>query len=164
MGTTPRTERPVAFTIIELMMVVAVIALISAIAAPAFLQLQYRTKRAEMEQNTNAIRIAEEAYHAGQDVWLNVNTWVPSGAPVKQRRPWPSGTQYDLLGFRPDGDLYGSYNAFTGGWCQDINLEARQNLDNLAGTQSYGCCVGEQHYFTHERSGRCAYQFGLTVY
>jgi prepilin-type N-terminal cleavage/methylation domain-containing protein len=155
--------RRCAFTIIELMMVVAIIALISAIAVPSFLQLQYRTKRTEMEQNVNALRVSEEAYHAGQDAWLDINIWLPAGPPVKQKRPWPSGTQYDLLGFRPDGELYGIYNAFTG-WCRDLNIEAQENLDNLGGVQAYGCCVGQQHYFINEQSGNCGYLYGLQTY
>jgi prepilin-type N-terminal cleavage/methylation domain-containing protein len=154
----------VAFTLIELMTTVAIVALISAIAVPSFLQLQYRTKRAEMEQNTNALRVSEEAYHTAADAYLNVNVWIPSGAPIKQRRAWPSGTQYDLLGFRPDGQLYGTYIAYTGGWCNEINLEAQQNLDGIGGIQAYGCCVRQQHYFNNEQTGLCGYQWGLTTY
>jgi hypothetical protein len=32
----------------------------------------------------------------------------------------------------------------------DLNIEGKQNLDALAGTQAFGCCInGEQHVFPY---------------
>ncbi len=153
-----------AYTLMELMTVVAIIALIAAIGVPGFLEMQWRAKRAELEQNTHALMLTQMAYHAAQDRYLNANLWVPTGPPGKKKKAWPSGTAYDLLGFRPDGSMYGRYNAFTGAYCLDLNVEGQQNLDGLAGTQGYGCCVGEQHYFFHMVDGRCGYQYGLDTF
>ena len=149
----------------ELMTVVCIISLIAAIAVPAWLEMQWRTKRVEMDQNCHAILVSEEAYHASFDMYLNVNTWVPSGLPGKQRKNWPTGTLFDRLGYRPDGSVYGTYNAYTPGTCADLNIEGKQNLDKLAGTQAYGCCInGEQHIFPHFVDGLCGYQYGLDTW
>ena len=143
---------------------VCIISLIAAIAVPAWLEMQWRAKRAEVEQNTHAILLCEEAYHTSFDMYLHVNQWIPTGVPVKQKKVWPSGTLFDKMGFRPDGAVYGQYNAFTGGFCFDLNVEARQNLDALAGTQAYGCCIRQQHYFNHMIDGLCGYQYGLDTW
>ena len=148
----------------ELMTVVAVIALIAAIAVPAWLEMQWRAKRAELEQNTHALMVSQHAYHASFDFYLHINAWTPSGVPGKKKKVWPTGTLFDRLGYRPDGAVYGQYNTLTGSTCIDANIEARQNLDALAGTQGYGCCIGEQHMFGHMVDGRCGYQYGLDTW
>jgi type II secretory pathway pseudopilin PulG len=148
----------------ELMTVVAVIAMIAAIAVPAWLEMQWRTKRVELDQNTHAIMISEEAYHASFDVYLSIPTWYPTGVPGKKRKVWPTGTLFDRIGYRPDGTVYGQYRTNTAGVCTDLDIDGRQNLDALAGTQAYGCCIGEQHPFAHFVDGRCGYQYGLDTW
>lgn len=151
----------------ELMTVVCIIALIAAIAVPAWLEMQWRTKRVELDQNAHAIILCEEAYHYSFDQYLNVNAWIPTGSPGKKRKAWPTGTLFDKMGYRPDGSVYGQYNAYTGGTCtvSGLNIEGRQNLDALAGTQAYGCCInGEQHIFGFFPDGLCSFQYGLDTW
>ena len=47
------------FTLIELMIVVAIIGILAAIAIPSFLAMQLRAKRSELPTNLDAIRTAE---------------------------------------------------------------------------------------------------------
>ena len=149
----------------EMMTVVCIISLIAAIAVPAWLEMQWRAKRVELDQNCHAIIVSEEAYHASFDFYLNVNAWTPTGSPGKKRKVWPSGTLFDRLGYRPDGTVYGQYNAYTGGSCNDLNTEGKQNLDALGGTQGYGCCInGEQHIFPYMPDGLCGYQYDLNTW
>ena len=52
------------FTLIELMIVVAIIGILAAIAIPNFLRFQLKAKSSEGKTNLAAIRTAEESYFA----------------------------------------------------------------------------------------------------
>ncbi len=51
-----------AFTLIELLIVVAIIAILAAIAVPNFLEAQVRSKVARCETDMRSIDVALEAY------------------------------------------------------------------------------------------------------
>jgi prepilin-type N-terminal cleavage/methylation domain-containing protein len=57
------------FTLIELMVVVAIIGLLSAIAVPNFQKFQCRAKKTEGKNGLGLIAKAEEAYRAENDVY-----------------------------------------------------------------------------------------------
>jgi prepilin-type N-terminal cleavage/methylation domain-containing protein len=51
-----------AFTLVELMVVVAVLAILAAIAIPSYLGIQKRTARSEAKSNLQALSLALEGY------------------------------------------------------------------------------------------------------
>ena len=57
------------FTLIELMIVVAIIGILAAIAIPNFVKFQCRSKQSEAKGNLKAIYVAEEAYRGEYDVY-----------------------------------------------------------------------------------------------
>jgi len=57
------------FTLIELMIVIAIIGILAAIAIPQFSAYRERAFIASMKADVNAIRIAEEAYYADNNVY-----------------------------------------------------------------------------------------------
>ena len=96
------------FTLVELMIVVAIIGILAAIAIPNFVDMQYRAKRAEIPSNVDGIKTAELAYEASFDAFVRQSTERPNSSPNKQQRAW-SGASFDTLGWAPDGDVRGSY-------------------------------------------------------
>ena len=64
-------NRNAGFTLIELMIVVAIIGILAAIAVPSFLRYQLRAKRSEAYANLEAIAKAETSYYATNGVFLN---------------------------------------------------------------------------------------------
>src|SRR5260221_4163367 len=71
-----------AFTLIELLIVVAIIAILAAIAVPNFLEAQTRAKVSRVKADMRASVTGLEAYH------VDYNRYIP---------PVPRGTAYDGL-------------------------------------------------------------------
>jgi type IV pilus assembly protein PilA len=71
------------FTLIELMIVVAIIGILAAIAIPNFLKFQAKSKQSEAKSNLGAIFTGELAYFGEQNTYgdfVAIN-WSPSGTP-----------------------------------------------------------------------------------
>jgi prepilin-type N-terminal cleavage/methylation domain-containing protein len=97
------------FTLIELMIVVAIIGILAAIAIPAFANMQMRAKRSELAMNLDAIRTSEKAYQAEFDTFVDcaMNPGALNGA-IQQDWGTPGGG-WDLIGWEPDGKVRGQY-------------------------------------------------------
>jgi type IV pilus assembly protein PilA len=69
------------FTLIELMIVVAIIGILAAIAIPNFLKFQAKSKQSEAKTNLKAIYTAETGYYGENNTYnaLNHVNWQPVG-------------------------------------------------------------------------------------
>jgi type IV pilus assembly protein PilA len=69
------------FTLIELMIVVAIIGILAAIAIPNFMNYQCKAKQSEAKSNLGAIRTAQEVYYAEQGKYGNLDdlAWETRG-------------------------------------------------------------------------------------
>jgi len=120
------------FTLIELMIVVAIIGILAAIAIPSFLAMQLRAKRSELPTNLDAIRTAEKAYHAEWDQYLSVPL-CPAAEP--RREPidleGACATDWAELGWSPDGIGLCRYQvvAFNSGDWATSDFEATAECD-----------------------------------
>lgn len=81
------------FTLIELMIVVAIIAFLAMVAIPSFKQFLAKAKRTEAYMNLNALATAEKIY------WAEHGTY---------------STDLNALGWKPEGQIQYSYG-FSGG-------------------------------------------------
>ncbi len=121
------------FTLIELMIVVAIIGILAAIAIPSFLAMQLRAKRSELPTNIDAIRTSEKAYHAEWDVYTTCAA-TPTSAPGRQPTEFAGGglTQFQNLGWVADGRVRGSYsvdNAASGAAIDGDNFQSHGEAD-----------------------------------
>lgn len=97
------------FTLVELMIVVAIVGILAAIAIPNFVAMQYRAKRAEVGPNIVGIKAAEIAYESSMDTYVEVAEYVPTSV-GKVSQAWPTGSGFDTLGWAPDGEVRGQYS------------------------------------------------------
>lgn len=97
------------FTLVELMMVIAIISILAAIAVPELNRMQLQAKRSEVPVNVDGITTAHLAYDAAHDRFVFQTTWVPNGTFNKKTRAWVTTATYQAIGFRPDGAVRGGY-------------------------------------------------------
>jgi len=104
-------NRKKGFTLIELMIVVAIIGILAAIAIPNFLRFQLKAKSSEGKTNLAAIRTAEQSYYSEFGSYISADP-DPAVANVgSSKEPFVGGTGFGIIGWSPEGTVYFSYAA-----------------------------------------------------
>lgn len=140
------------FSLVELMIVVAILGLLSAIAIPNFQNMQMKAKRSETHLVLKGIGDSEVAYFVAHDTWVEADGNPPTTYPLnKQTHPW-DGTMagWTELGFRPDGEVRCRYYAYVFGGGTWARTDAWCDIDDdnqSAVIRYYVPYQGEQGYF-----------------
>ena len=100
------------FTLIELMITVAIVGILSAIAIPHYNHMLMRTKRAELPMLLDAIRSTEMGYRAEWGEFTSCEL-SPVDVPGRKAVSFPAtlitDLDWNMLGWIPDGKVYGQY-------------------------------------------------------
>lgn len=118
------------FTLIELMIVVAIIGILAAIAIPNFLTYQMKSRQSEAKVNLQAIKTSEIAFQAERGCYLGIAAEVgqPAAAANAKAAPWPWGVGQTastpvVTGWCSAAGVGGTSGVFT-----DIGFKATGNV------------------------------------
>jgi prepilin-type N-terminal cleavage/methylation domain-containing protein len=114
-----RLRQQAGFTLVELLIVVGIIGLLSAIAIPNFISYQARSRRSEAYVNLGAVARLQSGYHAEQGEFFEAGAWpdyVAHGGLSTDKMEWDalSEAAYADLGWRPEGKVFYAYDTNTG--------------------------------------------------
>lgn len=119
-----RPTRTEGFTLVELMMVVALIGVLTAIAIPQFMAYQARSRRSEAYMNLQALANHEKTYAAERDQYYDTGAipmpnFVPYGGLGAHKMTWDAASEgaFGPLGWKPEGRVFYSYEVNTTANC-----------------------------------------------
>ena len=151
------------FTLIELMIVIAIIGILAAIAIPNYMNYTRKAKTTEAKTNLAAIRTSEEAYRAENETYRACGA-DPANIPGRTQVAWATsdtaagaGGNFTAIGFRPSGKVYYSYRVptatgttFTA--CAEGDLDANGGGGVAAGTGTNDA-DSDDGFFTIDQNG-----------
>ena len=125
------------FTLIELMIVVAIIGILAAIAIPNFMQYQLKAKSAEAKTNLGSIKTAQEAYKAERDVYVTCTASPAASVPNSAKVAWVDAGGFATIGFAPSGEVYYKYSVSNVSTALDFTGTAVGDLDGNAALATF---------------------------
>ena len=172
------------FTLIELMIVVAIIGILAAIAIPNFLRFQLKAKSSEGKTNLAAIRTAEQSYYSEYGRYVSSTGLSPTNYPGSSKTGFVATTGFTTLGWSPEGQVYFNYGVgsdalgtgFLATAMADINANATYqawayNKLGASGAQmpvgagsSHVCTIGGSGLQQNDQVGPCNSSYGQSEF
>ena len=121
------------FTLIELMISVAIIGLLASLAIPEYLNMQLRARRSELTVNLKGMATSQQAYHKLYEDYVACAVSPQSSLDRRQHEFEADRAGWADLGWNPDGLVYCHYSAelisvgVLGNW---VRNKALCDLDN----------------------------------
>ena len=130
-----RKKKVTGFTLIELMIVVAIIGILAAIAIPNFIGMQKRAKTSEAKSSLGEIRTLEEAYRAENDTYVGVPPMaaIPVGLHTDNDADADNMAE---IGYHPKGTTRYAYT-FTGADSTSYTCQGSGSIDTDAGVDTW---------------------------
>jgi type IV pilus assembly protein PilA len=122
------------FTLIELMIVVAIIGILAAIAIPNFMRYQLRTKFAELPTNVTAIFKSEQAIRQSErngGRYLAMARTPVGQIPSSSKMDWIAGDRSNsaTIDWMVEGSTYGNYKALASANGVSLTVGAQSDID-----------------------------------
>lgn len=97
------------FTVVELILSIAIVGILVAVSVSEFTKMQYRAKRSEASVNIGGISTAQIAMLAASDT-LVTGASNPATSLTRELRPFdPTMSGWSSLAWEPDGDVRCNY-------------------------------------------------------
>lgn len=141
------------------MIAVAIVGVLAATAMPGFSRYQMRAKTSEAKTNLQAIRHAQMAYMSTAGVFV-----MAPASPATHSGPrsgdfvdtGPPTSNFETVGWRPEGNVYFSYAVTTGGGGTHFTVDATSDLDGDGLPQIWGILHPDKHGNTVIGARGCA--------
>ncbi len=129
------------FTLIELMIVVAIIGILAAIAIPNFLRFQLRARSSEGKTNIAALRTAQESFSAEFGTYRSANQ-TPNPAPGATKMVFDADDDskggFTATGWSPEGRVFFVYAMASNATGTNYTVDAQADIDGDSTVQLWG--------------------------
>lgn len=139
------------FTLVEIMIVIAVIGLLSSVALPTYRTFQLRSRQAERAVITTSIyRGIEDCWMrdgrfptdwGGGRTFMNLTNWNPSYPPGTTKRAWrevaAAGDDWSRVSLKIDGAVYYSYYGYGYSLGNGVRYDLLYVVGDLDGDRTY---------------------------